>query len=638
MNRTEIEPLIGRLTKGLCNLMHTIATMNNEDARFPTLSNAFNGAYDSIKNPSYDIVVCGEMKKGKSSLLNAIIGQEILPVANQVATSQVFRITNSQKESFELVFCDGTRRNIAKDQLSYYGSQVDANLYGTHRQEFEGKVLDYIQVNIPIEFLPNGVSLIDTPGLGAVYKSHEFITQNYIRKAAAVLFVFDPERPLVELEKDFIKKVLGVTPHIMFVMTKIDMYTSEKWNTQLARTEDSLGTLFAEYRKTPPEVFPMSSKLLSDASQEDDADFKAENVKESMFPTIKDELMHIVLKAVCLTHNAKSLYESQAHIIKVREVVKGLLDAANSQGQQLDYRFREEKIQLQQRLESEWGGQSARNREIADEITAICNSVVINKVQQMFRPTGSIRAFYQSRIDNLTDMEQVEKLCHEMPRSLANDIASQWNSIMEDAKETVSGMLGKELSSVEEMSYEEIHNGSSGLDVKKLSLDVRIGNYRNQYFTGMFLTTIAVTVCPPLAPIVAVGAAIWGWLRGDSSNREQQLQLNKNNLSQKLALMLDEINRQLMDVLPGNTRSVVNEFVFQLKKASEKAISETVNNQKEQMRKQLTDMEQQAMKSIEEKKQEVQNLTNLMNSWQSLVPQTKELTELYSQIEQSLTV
>ena len=257
MNWKEIEPQSNHLIAELKTLMSRITELNASDCRYPAITDNFKQAQNCIEHPSYNIVVCGEMKKGKSSLLNAIIGHDILPVANQVATSQVFRISNNQTQSFELVFSDGSRKSISKDQLAEYGSQVEANLYGSHEEEFNGKLLDYIQVNTPVEFLPDGVSLIDTPGLGAVYKSHESLTQNYVRKAAAVLFVFDPERPLVDLEQKFIKKVLEVTPHIMFVMTKIDMYKASEWSTQLERTKESLGKLFAQYNKPAPDVFPM---------------------------------------------------------------------------------------------------------------------------------------------------------------------------------------------------------------------------------------------------------------------------------------------------------------------------------------------------------------------------------------------
>ena len=242
MNWEQIEPLVSQLRDGLKTIITSIDTLTQQNPDYPQLSNNFLTAKKGIEQPMYDIVVCGEVKKGKSTLLNAIIGQDILPVDNEIATSQVFRITNSSSESFELVFNDGTRRAISRSELPKYGSQVDANLQG--EVSFNGKLLSYIQVNVPITFLPENVSLVDTPGLGAIYKSHEWITQNYVKKAAGVLFVFDPKTPLVKQEQDFINKVLDITPYMMFVMTKIDTVAPSEWTSQLGNSLHLRSILF----------------------------------------------------------------------------------------------------------------------------------------------------------------------------------------------------------------------------------------------------------------------------------------------------------------------------------------------------------------------------------------------------------
>lgn len=637
MDWKEIEPQSKHLVLGLRNLMCRITELNNTDNRFPPLSNKFKRTKECLDNPSYNIVVCGEMKKGKSSLLNAIIGHDILPVANQVATSHVFRISNSEKESFELVFSDGSKRPISKGQLSEYGSQIEANLYGNHEGEFDGKMLDYIQVNTPIEFLPQSVSLIDTPGLGAVYKSHESITQNYVRKASAVLFVFDPERPLVDLEQEFIKKVLEVTPHIMFVMTKIDMYKASEWSVQLERTKESLGKLFATYKKPAPEVYPMSSVLLAEAAKEEEPDFREENVKSSLFPAVKDELMRVIFKAVGLTYTSSALYESQAQIIRARQVVTELLQTASNEGKQLDQRIAQDKKNLQQQLENEWGESSVRNRELADEISALCNNVVINKVQQIFRPTGSIRTHYQNRIEGLSSMDEVQQLCDEMPRSLANDIASQWRAIMENAQDRVSELLNDRLATIDDMIYGGVHGNTTQIDLKELSFDHKLGNYRNQFYTGSFLALVGSMVCPPLAPVLAIGAAVWGLLIGKSRNDDDLLKKNKANLQENLMKMLDKLNSQLLDVQSGQTKSVVGEFVYQLRKTAEKTINDIICEQKRQMSKQLDDLQKQAQKSIEEKKHEIELLNANLKLWNDLIPKTKELTDSFVQIEKVLT-
>ena len=100
MNWTTIEPKVNDLKQGILSIMEKIETLtNNNSAHLPKLNDSFFNVKDAVLNPSYDVVVCGEVKKGKSSLLNAIVGKQILPVANEIATSQVFRIAHSETES-----------------------------------------------------------------------------------------------------------------------------------------------------------------------------------------------------------------------------------------------------------------------------------------------------------------------------------------------------------------------------------------------------------------------------------------------------------------------------------------------------------------------------------------------------------
>lgn len=175
MEYNEIEPHIQNLNKGLLDLMDSVKILSEKDNRYPNPSELFKTSLDNLMNPSYDIVVCGEVKKGKSSLLNAIVGQNVLPVDVNVATSQVFRICNSKHEVFSLVFTDGSKREITREQIASFGSQVNVNRDG--EMDLEDKILSYIQVEIPAQFLPEHVNLVDTPGLGAVYKSHEVTIQ-----------------------------------------------------------------------------------------------------------------------------------------------------------------------------------------------------------------------------------------------------------------------------------------------------------------------------------------------------------------------------------------------------------------------------------------------------------------------------
>ena len=628
MDWKEIEPQVKKLNSGLLELMGQINTISSMDRRYPKTSEAFNAAFEHLKHPSYDIVVCGEVKKGKSSLLNAIIGQNILPVDTNVATSQVFRISNSDAESFSLVFTDGTTRPITREQLAIFGSQEKANQNGA--ADFGNRILSHIQVNVPVQFLPAHVNLVDTPGLGAIYKSHEWLTQNYVKRAAAVLFVFEASQPMVELERTFINKVLDVTPHVMFVMTKIDTVMPSVWTAQLERIEESLASIFAKRNLPAPTVFPISSKALMNAAEEDEEDFKMENIRTSMFPVVKDELMAMIVRTMAMSHTSIALYESQGQILKAKTAITDLLKTTAEEGQHLDRQFRENKLAKQQELQDEWGRNSRQTNGIANKISDICN-IVSNRVDQMFRLTSPIREHYVSRIEAITSMDEVERMCESLPSSVTNDIIQQWESIMRDAVNEASAILQNAISDIDRTSIDDV--SATNFETLKMTPSQRLNNIRNVVGTGVLATGIVTIVFPPLGIVAGIGSAVWAWIAG----KDDKVQRNKANLKQQLNALMDRIYHALKDARDYNHVSVVNEFVGNLKRNAEEAIQNAVNAKKQEMNEQLRDLEEQAQKSLAEKRAECERFKADLESLNALIGQTKELCNLRESIEKQIS-
>src|SRR5829696_5655273 len=116
-----------------------------------------------LRQNTYKVLVAGEAKRGKSSFVNALIGQDILPTDVRVATSQVFSVSPAERESYRLRFEDDSVQEITLDDLPRYGSQVLEDVGERPRLD---QIIRWIEVDEPhIRFLPGGVTLLDTPGL-----------------------------------------------------------------------------------------------------------------------------------------------------------------------------------------------------------------------------------------------------------------------------------------------------------------------------------------------------------------------------------------------------------------------------------------------------------------------------------------
>ena len=639
MNWQQIEPNVDKLKNGILSVMDKIEELSVESDKLPKIAGTFTAAREMMENPSFDVVVCGEVKKGKSSLLNAIVGESILPVNVEIATSQVFRIMNSSPESYYLVFTDDTKKSISREELSKYGSQVDAELHG--EPIFQNHTLAYIEVNMPIQFLPQGVNLVDTPGLGAMYKSHEWITQNYVQKASAVVFVMDPERPLVEKEKKFILKVLDITPHILFVMTKIDMYSKEVIENIIARDEELLALVYAEKNLEAPKIYPISSALLTRVSTGKIEKLKESNLRNSCFPQLKEQLLYTIYKTVGLQQTGMALREVADHTVKSKTVIEDILKVTIAKDAEERQHIESKKAESQSLLNAQWGSQSDLRKSVQKEIYDICNSVS-SRVQQVVSTSGSIYREYLSQIESLSSMEEAEALANRLPQNVVNEVSSHWNSIAQDAEMKVTAVLSQVNAEMASVGYGGINRNASMLMVSDLNMNQKMAAWRGAAYLGGIGTSLAASLgaftIPVVGPIVAGVIGVVTWLVGRTQAQDAQLQSNKQAFRNKLIELLNELSSRLLHVQGGANRSVVGAFSSDLKEAADNAIANIFASQKEQLQKEMDDIVAQARLDANQRQAEINKWTAIRNDWSNLVDEIKQLVNCRNEIASALGI
>lgn len=171
----------------------------------------------------FRLVVIGEINKGKSSFINALLNTPgLLPVADTVATSTVFKIHYAEQQSYRVHFLKYLNKpaiDISVNELADYGTES-----GNPGNE---KEVDFIEVKHPSPMLKAGLVVIDTPGLGGIIQSHQRITWQYVPNADAAVFVTDGNAPLGYADLKYLRSVRKITPHIFFVQTKSSASTPD---------------------------------------------------------------------------------------------------------------------------------------------------------------------------------------------------------------------------------------------------------------------------------------------------------------------------------------------------------------------------------------------------------------------------
>ena len=627
MNRQELEQQIQSIRAILRDTYSRITSTQNSYIPTPDMSVKTAGAI--IQQEQYDVVVCGEVKKGKSSFINALMGDEVLPTNTQVATSQVFRIINSDTEEYSLVFTDGQRQRISRQDLSRYGSQVDADLYG--EPIFRGRQLDYIEVKHPIPSLPKSVALIDTPGIGALYAAHEQITRNYLSKAAAVIFIIDPKNPIVVKEREFIESALKVTKQIMFVMTKMDNYDEHVIATMISRDEEILAPYGKQTAFGRISIQPVSSTLLFDANKEKDEIL----MEMSCFEEVRDTLLKMIYNTVGFGISAEVFNAFNQYNTRVIQSLSELQTAAAA-APTMARELAEKKQQKQQEFIQNWGANGAKMKDINDSVRKHIQAME-NNARALFSQSNPIITNLQREIDELSSSSQAEALSRNLSSRLADAYGKAWKDIMEECEDNVENLLIQYNAHLCDVDLGDSYVGVDSYQAKSRSLVDRLTSGRNSYFTGAFVASVFAAplaiVAAPITLVIAGIGALLGIGAGIMTKRDSELKQWKQNLKEHLSKCYSQIYDNFM-VKTENGKTKLHVAEEEIMSQSMKAIQNIYEQHKSNVDKQLQLLEQQMQADAQSKKQKMDEVAQIQQTWKPIHENLVKAKNLLAQMDQ----
>ena len=524
---------------------------------FPDATKDIGFSLGNLRNEIFDVVVCGEVKKGKSSFINAIIGERILPVDTKVATSQAFRIVNSNKQAFYLVFTDGTKQEVERDDLENYGSQVRIDKNG--EPITFGKIVDYMEVHTPIPFLPQSVVLVDTPGLGAIYANHATVTKRHLAKASAVIFILDPTNPITEPEISFLNEVTCITPNVLLVMTKQDNYDEEYINTQINRDVEILVEKGFKEKISANEIkiLPMSSTLLYDVKNADlEADEQKIFYEASFFDNVKTELLKMLQMTIGLSksstaYNALNQYNSRvmAAVAESEEVLK----SPNS-AQQLLTR----KQQIKASFQATWGPNGNEQKAL---ITSVNNIITAfsTKATALFNPGTDLYNKLLNEIDSLVDYQTTKCYAEQFPNKMMTEYMQAWQGLNEECAGKINQTMSKfQKEMTEDVSTQMQRGMSNAITLPSYNLP-KYGamDYFNFTKAGWFTLFFAANIFGATIGIAALPiAALIGWFTGNKAKRDRMKSELRNYLNTNLSTLRNQILTNPMDAKDALSKSL----------------------------------------------------------------------------------
>ena len=206
------------------------------------------GLRDRLQAQRLRVLVVGEAKRGKSTLVNALLGREILPVGVTPLTAVATTVTHATAEHAEAAFLDGRTASFPLAELP--DLVTERGNPGNRRQ------IATVTVGLDAPILACGVELVDTPGTGSVHEHNTTAADSALPTMDAAVFVLAADPPVSASERDLLARVAGLSVTRFVVLNKADYLD----DAGLAEALDFTVRVVADAASEPARIYPLSAR------------------------------------------------------------------------------------------------------------------------------------------------------------------------------------------------------------------------------------------------------------------------------------------------------------------------------------------------------------------------------------------
>lgn len=244
------------------------------------------------------LAVLGQFKRGKSTLLNALLGEAVLPSAVVPLTAVPTFLKPASARRAEVAFADDRAPEVLDAADADDLSARLAEFVTEERNPRNVLNVEHVTVHHPAPVLASGAVLVDTPGIGSTYRHNTEATLNFLPQCDAAIFVVSADPPITETEVEFLGEVTERVPRLFFVLNKID-YLDER------EREEAVGfvrSVLERELSADCEIIPLSARQGLAARQTGDADGWERSgcaaLERSLERFVTDELVAVLHEAI----------------------------------------------------------------------------------------------------------------------------------------------------------------------------------------------------------------------------------------------------------------------------------------------------------------------------------------------------
>jgi len=637
-------------------------------------ASAIDAVIKRLEENTFNVAVLGEFKRGKSTLINALLAQDVLPMNVLPCSAALNKITYDTEKSVEIIYKDGRKEKIGIELLNDYVTKL------TKESEERAKTVKEAIVHYPVRYCENGVTIIDTPGLNDNKEMTE-VTLGVLPHSDAALMVIMMQSPFADTERDIVESQLITSDlgRVMFVVTGIDSYKKEDVDTLLkdiarrinesviAKAERTYGKdsqEFERYKRKIGEVkvHGLSARNALDAKMSNPVD--VEMLKASCFPEFEKELERFLTEergAIKLFVPLNRIKNASIELIKAAQLRSCVLTMKKDEfNKNYDLAIKEmEKIRRERNSEFDCSKDSA-NKAIQDLEPLIKSYWPDIEKAAM----NAVDSYVIKSLDEIKEKPKMDKTLEKMTYAVKNAVSLESQSKAEKVQLAIEAALGKEadrFSGFEAKFYqttdkiqelfisniEKQKDDPSKDPIMKIILGPSVGNmlkdYKEAGWKGALVggavrtaffgagTLIALSVVAlPVAIVAMIGSVFFGHLTSKWAINKlfagHQIQSFKTSFKEAVQKDFDRMKTE------SSINKSVREQITGAFTALQKKIEIETENKLTDMQRQFDQVKKEAVKNEADCENELKELNSMLEEVDKICLRANEIGKQITEV------
>lgn len=213
---------------------------------------------DRLDSARLRVLVAGEAKRGKSTLVNALLGREVLPsgVIPLTAVPATVVQAGPEDEGVQVAFADGHCERFPISAIADFGTERGNP--GNRRH------VAAITVGVDAPILARGVEIVDTPGTGSVHAHNTEAADAALPSMDAAIFVLTADPPVSASERELLRRVAELSVALFIVLNKADYLDQES----LAEAIEFTARVVGEVTGRSERVYSLSARTAAGGADE----------------------------------------------------------------------------------------------------------------------------------------------------------------------------------------------------------------------------------------------------------------------------------------------------------------------------------------------------------------------------------